>query len=108
MGSSCFLTALKGHFNFYHSINNHAGIIKRKPVFAAIAYIFGLLIAVIMFLVKKEDKYVAYHAAQAICLHDNLVCITCSGLHNPRNKGCVWLEGMYWLKVQTAIYRKFC
>jgi uncharacterized membrane protein len=33
---------------------------------AAISYIFGILVSVIIFLLKKEDRYVKFHAAQAI------------------------------------------
>lgn len=35
-------------------------------VFGAIAYVFGIFLAAIMFIVKKDDPYVKYHAAQAI------------------------------------------
>ena len=35
-------------------------------IFAAISYVFGLLIAIIIYLLKKEDRYVRFHAAQAI------------------------------------------
>ncbi|MFH0884388.1 MAG: hypothetical protein V1861_01625 [Candidatus Micrarchaeota archaeon] len=33
---------------------------------AAISYVFGVFVAVIIFLLKKEDRYVKFHAAQAI------------------------------------------
>lgn len=39
-----------------------------SKVFGALAYVFGLLIAVIIFLFKKDDAYVKFHAAQAILL----------------------------------------
>lgn len=34
--------------------------------FAAISYFLGIFIALIIFLMKKEDRYVRFHAAQAI------------------------------------------
>jgi uncharacterized membrane protein len=37
-----------------------------SKVFAAIAYFFGTLIALVIYLVKKDDKYVKFHAMQAI------------------------------------------
>ena len=40
------------------SVDGHA--------FGALVYIFGILIAAIIFIVKKDDPYVKYHAAQAI------------------------------------------
>ncbi len=33
---------------------------------AAIAYVFGVFVSVIIFLLKPEDRYVKFHAAQAI------------------------------------------
>jgi len=33
---------------------------------AAISYIFGVFVSVIIFLLKKEDRFVKFHAAQAI------------------------------------------
>ncbi|VVC04093.1 Uncharacterised protein [Candidatus Bilamarchaeum dharawalense] len=35
-------------------------------IFGAIGYIFGIMIALILFIVKKDDQYVKYHTAQAI------------------------------------------
>lgn len=34
--------------------------------FGAVVYLLGLLISILIFLLKKEDAYVKYHAAQAI------------------------------------------
>jgi uncharacterized membrane protein len=33
---------------------------------AAISYVFGVFVAVIIFLLKKDDRFVKFHAAQAI------------------------------------------
>ncbi len=35
-------------------------------IFAAIPYVLGILIAIIVYFVKKEDPYVRFHAMQAI------------------------------------------
>jgi uncharacterized membrane protein len=37
-----------------------------SKVIAAIAYFFGILIALVVYLIKKEDRYVRFHAMQAI------------------------------------------
>lgn len=37
-----------------------------SKVFAAVAYFFGMLIALVIYLVKKDDSYVRFHAMQAI------------------------------------------
>jgi uncharacterized membrane protein len=37
-----------------------------SKIFGAISYVFGFLIAIIIYLLKKEDRYVRFHAAQAI------------------------------------------
>jgi len=49
------------------------GLSGESKGFAAISYFLGIFIALIIFLMKKEDKYVRFHAAQAI-LFD--ICIT--------------------------------
>ncbi len=35
-------------------------------VFGAIAYVFGILIALLIYLLKKDDKFARFHALQAI------------------------------------------
>lgn len=35
-------------------------------IFAGIAYFFGIMIALVIYLIKKEDGYVRFHAMQAI------------------------------------------
>ncbi len=37
-----------------------------SKIFAALSYVLGLLIAVLLYLFKKEDPFVKYHAIQAI------------------------------------------
>jgi uncharacterized membrane protein len=37
-----------------------------SKVIAAISYFFGLMIALVIYLIKKEDNYVRFHAMQAI------------------------------------------
>ncbi len=41
---------------------------EESRLIAAISYVFGVFVAVIIFLLKKEDRYVKFHAAQAILL----------------------------------------
>ncbi len=36
--------------------------------FAALSYLFGIVIALVIYFVKKEDPFVRYHAMQAILL----------------------------------------
>jgi uncharacterized membrane protein len=45
-------------------------------LFGAAAYIFGIVIALLIYLVKKEDRYVRYHALQAIFFDLALTVIT--------------------------------
>lgn len=41
-------------------------ITNESKLLAAIVYVLGILVAVIIFLLKKDDKYVRFHAAQAL------------------------------------------
>jgi uncharacterized membrane protein len=41
---------------------------EESRMIAAISYIFGILVAVLIFLLKKDDRYTKFHSAQAIMI----------------------------------------
>jgi len=42
---------------------------KDASILAAAPYVFSVLIGVLIYLMEKEDRYVRFHALQAILLH---------------------------------------
>lgn len=42
------------------------GLTNESKGFGAVVYLLGILISILVYLLKKEDGYVKYHAAQAI------------------------------------------
>ncbi|MBU0586036.1 DUF4870 domain-containing protein [Candidatus Micrarchaeota archaeon] len=47
---------------------NYNPMEKDSRIIAAFSYLFGLLICVLIYLIKKEDRFVRFHAVQAIIL----------------------------------------
>ncbi len=42
---------------------------KDSNLLAAIAYVLGIVVALLIYLIEKEDKWVRFHAMQAIVFH---------------------------------------
>lgn len=42
---------------------------KDSNLLAALAYVLGLIVALLIYLIEKEDKWVRFHAMQAIVFH---------------------------------------
>ncbi len=48
------------------AVQDALGPNDESRLIAAISYIFGVFVAVIIFLLRKDDRFVKFHAAQAI------------------------------------------
>jgi uncharacterized membrane protein len=56
--------------------SSEEGLKDESRLFGAISYVFGVFIAIIIYLLKKDDGYVRFHAAQAILFDISLMVVS--------------------------------